>query len=152
MAESYLKQRIGSGEEIIGANVSMTSTADQLSRVVESDKFDFLWVDSQHSAFSEDRLVKFCERADTLDTNVMFRCAKVDQSGRGLPFLRSERSDVQYRSTSASSLPGRGRLRPGRGRAAQGFRNEGCFRNYDPEVRQKYVGMGITVFLESPVL
>lgn len=73
MAERNLKKRIGAGEQIIGANVGMDHTVDQLKKVVESGRFDFLWVDGQHSAFSEERLVEFCDRADTLDADVVFR-------------------------------------------------------------------------------
>ena len=73
MAERNLKQRIGTGEQVIGANVGMGHTVDQLKTIVESGEFDFLWVDGQHSAFSEDRLVEFCDRADTLDADVVFR-------------------------------------------------------------------------------
>ena len=73
MAERNLKQRIGAGEQVIGANVGMTHTEDQLKKVVESGEFDFLWVDGQHSAFSEERLVEFCDKADGLDMDVMFR-------------------------------------------------------------------------------
>ena len=80
MAERNLKQRIGAGEQVIGANVGMDHTVDQLKKVVESGTFDFLWVDGQHSAFSEDRLVAFCDRADTLDADVMFRIKHTYQS------------------------------------------------------------------------
>ena len=73
MAERNLKQRIGAGEQVIGANVGMTHTVEQLKKIVESGEYDFLWVDGQHSAFSEDRLVEFCDRADALDADVMFR-------------------------------------------------------------------------------
>ncbi len=73
MAARNLKQRIGAGEQIIGANVGMTYTEEQLKKVVESGEYDFLWVDGQHSAFSEDRLVEFCDKADALDADVMFR-------------------------------------------------------------------------------
>ncbi len=73
MAERNLKQRIGAGEQIIGANVGMAHTGEQLKKVVESGEYDFLWVDGQHSAFSEDTLVEFCDKADALDADVMFR-------------------------------------------------------------------------------
>lgn len=73
MAERNLKLRIGAGEQVIGANVGMSHTREQLKKVVESGEYDFLWVDGQHSAFSEDSLVEFCDRADALDADVMFR-------------------------------------------------------------------------------
>ena len=73
MTGPNLKQRIKAGQQIVGANLGMTISEDQLKNVVESGNFDFLWVDGQHSAFSEDRLVAFCEKADALNADVIFR-------------------------------------------------------------------------------
>lgn len=241
MAVSNLKQRIGGGEEIIGANVGMTHTTDQLKKVVESGKFDFLWVDGQHSAFSEDRLVAFCDRADTLGADVVFRIKHTFHSylvgnlldlgpaGIEVPQVETESTveeavnffyypqqgmrswgggarrkvgevgddRLQYAAwwndygvlmIQLESIPAvTGALRLARAgvdclsfgpndlmysieahpnhpfrtvddcvRHVVGQLRESrtmvCFRNYDPEVRSKYVDMGVTVFLESPVL
>ena len=241
MAESNLKQRIGAGEEVIGANLGMDHTVDQLKKVVESGKFDFLWVDGQHSAFSEDRLVAFCDRADTLDADVVFRIKHTYHSylvgnlldlgptGIEVPQVETESTVDEavdffyYPQKGMRSWGGEARRKVGevggerlqyaawwndygvlmiqlesipsvtgaRTLAKAGvdclsfgpndlmysieahpnhpFRNvddcvrhvvdqlrgsntQVCFRNYAPESRQKYVDMGVTVFLENPDL
>ena len=73
MSATDLKQRIHNGELVYGASVSMMTTRDQLAAKVEEGGYDFVAVDSQHSAFSEDRLVAFCAIADELDIPVNFR-------------------------------------------------------------------------------
>ncbi len=241
MAHGNLKQRIGAGEQVIGANVGMDHTADQLKKVVESGNFDFLWVDGQHSAFSEDRLVAFCDLADALDADVMFRIKHTYQSylvgnlldlgpaGIEVPQVETESTVeeavdffyypqqgkrswgggarrkvaevggdrlgyaawwngygvlmIQLESIPAVTgarklaLPGVDCLSFGPNdlmysieahphhpfrdvddcvrHVAEQLRDSAtmlCFRNHAPEERQKYVDMGATVFLESPVL
>ena len=73
MIQSSLKQRIASGEQIIGANISMTHCKDELKKIVESGNFDFLWIDSQHCPFNEELLVSFCAKAADLNAPVIFR-------------------------------------------------------------------------------
>lgn len=241
MAAGNLKQRIGAGEEIIGANVGMTHSVDQLRKVVESGEFDFLWVDGQHSAFSEDRLVEFCDKADSLDADVMFRIKHtchsylvgnlLDLGPTGIEVPQVETESTVDEAVDFFYYPQQGMRSWGGGarrkvdevgddrlRYAAWWNNYGvlmiqlesipavtaahklaragvdclsfgpndlmysieahpnhpfrtvddcvrhvvdqlrdsrtmvCFRNYDPAVRQKYVDMGVTVFLESPVL
>ena len=59
MSAANLKQRIHNGEHVYGANVSMTTSRDALVARVEEGGYDFVAVDSQHSPYSEDRLVAF---------------------------------------------------------------------------------------------
>lgn len=73
MSATNLKQRIRNGEHIYGVSVSMMTPRDRLVARVEGGGYDFVSVDSQHSAFSEDRLVAFCNMADELDIPVNFR-------------------------------------------------------------------------------
>ncbi len=80
MIQSSLKQRIASGEQIIGANISMTHCKDELKKIVESGNFDFLWIDSQHSPFNEELLVSFCAKAADLNAPVIFRIKHTFQS------------------------------------------------------------------------
>lgn len=68
-----LKKRISDGETIIGVSASPDSDGDTLRSIVESDSFDFLWVDSQHDAFNESNLVRLCKVAAELDMPVQFR-------------------------------------------------------------------------------
>ncbi len=241
MTDRNLKQRIGAGEQIIGANVGMTHTLDQLKKVMESGKFDFLWVDGQHSAFSEDRLEEFCDRADTLDADVVFRIKHTYHSylvgnlldlgptGIEVPQVETESTVEEavdffyYPQEGMRSWGGGGRRKVGeiggdRLQYAEWWNNYGvlmiqlesipavtgarnlagpgvdclsfgpndlmysieahpnhpfqhvddcvqhvveqlrdsdtqvCFRNYSPGTRQQYEDMGVTVFLENPVL
>lgn len=73
MSETNLKQRIRNREHVFGASVSMTIDHDSLAKRVEKGGYNFVAVDSQHSAYSEDRLVAFCNMADALDIPVNFR-------------------------------------------------------------------------------
>lgn len=58
-AES-LKQRINKGEFIIGVGVGMNTDRKQLEAILSKDTYGYVSVDSQHSAFNEDRLAQFC--------------------------------------------------------------------------------------------
>lgn len=73
MSDNHLKQRIRNGEHVYGVSVSMMIDRDSLSSRVENGKYDFVAVDSQHLAYNEDRLVEFCNMADSLDIPVNFR-------------------------------------------------------------------------------
>jgi 2-keto-3-deoxy-L-rhamnonate aldolase RhmA len=73
MSATNLKQRIRNGEHVFGVSVSMMIPRESLAARVEENGYDFVAVDSQHSAFSEERLVDFCNMADTLDIPVNFR-------------------------------------------------------------------------------
>jgi len=73
MSTTNLKERIRNGEHVYGVSVSMMTPRDRLVARVEEGGYDFVAVDSQHSAFSEDRLVAFCDMADELDIAVNFR-------------------------------------------------------------------------------
>lgn len=241
MAESNLKQRIGAGDQIIGANVGMSHTVDQLKKIVESGKFDFLWVDGQHSAFSENRLVEFCARADSVDADVVFRIKHtyhsylvgnlLDLGPTGIEVPQVETESTVEETVDFFYYPQQGMRSWGGGarrrvdevggdrlQYAAWWNNYGvlmiqlesipsvtaarrlakagvdclsfgpndlmysieahpnhpfrdvddcvrhvvdqladtntqvCFRNYAPKFRQNYVDMGVTVFLENPVL
>ncbi|MEE2710618.1 MAG: aldolase/citrate lyase family protein [Gemmatimonadota bacterium] len=73
MAEQNLKQRIRAGQQIVGANIALTYTREQLTKIVESGEYDFIWVDGQHSAFTEHDLVDYCKITDELGADVVFR-------------------------------------------------------------------------------
>jgi 2-keto-3-deoxy-L-rhamnonate aldolase RhmA len=73
MSATNLKQRIRNGEHVFGVSVSMMIPRESLAARVEENGYDFVAVDSQHSAFSEERLVDFCNMANTLDIPVNFR-------------------------------------------------------------------------------
>ena len=73
MSEINLKKRIQDGDYVYGASVSMSIDRDSLAERIDKGSYDFVAVDSQHSPYSEDRLVAFCNMADELDIPVNFR-------------------------------------------------------------------------------
>ena len=68
-----LKKRIHAGEKIYGAAMPPTTSRDGLKAVLEKDHYDFVSIDSQHSALNEERVVEFCQMAEELGTQVQFR-------------------------------------------------------------------------------
>ncbi len=72
-ATKTFKQRIRAGELLFGASLAMRPDADWLREVVAGRPYDFVWVDAQHSPFSEHRLVAFCAAAGEVGVPVVFR-------------------------------------------------------------------------------
>lgn len=68
-----LKQRIHSGETIKIAGASINTTQSQLEEILSQDDYDLVGVDSQHSAFNEEKLVTFCNTAEELGIPVQLR-------------------------------------------------------------------------------
>jgi 2-keto-3-deoxy-L-rhamnonate aldolase RhmA len=68
-----LKQRIRSGETLIGVSAPIDATKSQLEDILGKDDYAFVNTDSQHSAFNEETLVQFCGIAAELDMPVQFR-------------------------------------------------------------------------------
>ena len=71
--QSSFKQRIRAGEQLFGASIPMTPDAAWLGGIVARRPYDFVSVDAQHSAFSEQRLERFCTAAGEVGVPVMFR-------------------------------------------------------------------------------
>ena len=68
-----LKQRIHDGEIVVGVSASLDSDRSRLESILSKDTYSFITVDSQHSPFSEDKLVAFCSTAQDLGLPVQFR-------------------------------------------------------------------------------
>jgi len=73
MAAKGLKQRIRDGEVVNGLGVEMDIERSELEGYLEQREYHYLNVDCQHVAFSEDRLVSFCEMAQDLGIDVRLR-------------------------------------------------------------------------------
>ena len=81
MSDSYsLKQRIRRGEIVRNLGVDMAIDQSRLEEHLSRGQYDYLSVDSQHSAYSEDRLVSFCAMARALDLPVQFRIKHTRQA------------------------------------------------------------------------
>ena len=70
---SSLKSRIRNGETVICVSLPMDTDRGELESIVERGPYDLVWVDSQHRAFNEEKLVSFCAMAAELDFHVMLR-------------------------------------------------------------------------------
>lgn len=68
-----IKQRIHRGDVLIGVSAPVTASKSQLEDILGKDDYAFVSTDSQHSAFNEETLVRFCSYAGELDTPVQFR-------------------------------------------------------------------------------
>ena len=68
-----LKKRINDGEILLGVSAPIASSKSQIEEILSKDSYDFVWTDSQHSAFNEERLVEFCGTAAELGMPVQFR-------------------------------------------------------------------------------
>ena len=84
-----LKQRIHNGDIIVSLRVSVTSSRAELEAALAKGQYDLLYLDGQHTAFSEDQLVSFCATAEDLGLPVQFRLPHTRQTyliGRYLDF------------------------------------------------------------------
>ena len=73
MTEENLKQRMKSGEILIGVSVPINASLNQMESIISKDEYAFVSTDSQHNAFNEETLVDFCQHASKLGIPVQFR-------------------------------------------------------------------------------
>jgi len=72
-SQSTLKQRIHDGEVVVALRVLLTIKRNQLEEALAKGSYDFLYIDGQHTSFSEDQLIAFCALAEELKLPVQFR-------------------------------------------------------------------------------
>jgi len=75
-----LKQRLRKGDIIVGMIVPITVNRSQLDNILSRDTYDFIAVDSQHSAFNEERLESLCAMAQDIGIPVQFRIKHTRQA------------------------------------------------------------------------
>ncbi len=68
-----LKQRIQSGEKVVGCSVRTWSTASDIEEALARGDYSFIAVDAQHSPFDEHQLVKVCQIANGMGVPVQLR-------------------------------------------------------------------------------
>ena len=73
MTKVNLKQRMKSGEILIGVSVPINATLNQMEEIISKDEYAFVSTDSQHNAFNEETLVNFCQHAKKLGIPTQFR-------------------------------------------------------------------------------
>jgi 4-hydroxy-2-oxoheptanedioate aldolase len=72
-SELSLKQRIHNGDIIVALRPSIAISRGQLEDALSKGAYDLIYLDGQHSAFSDDQLVSFCAMAEDLGLPVQFR-------------------------------------------------------------------------------
>ncbi|MDP8922760.1 MAG: aldolase/citrate lyase family protein [Chloroflexota bacterium] len=68
-----LKQRIRDGEVVVALRPPITIGRAQLEAALSKGKYDLIYIDGQHTAFSDDQLVTLCGMAEELGVPVQFR-------------------------------------------------------------------------------
>ena len=72
-AARSLKQRITDGEVVVALRPPITSSRDQLEAALSKGRYDLIYLDGQHTPFSDDQLVALCGAAEGLGLPVQFR-------------------------------------------------------------------------------
>lgn len=68
-----LRQRIADGEVLVALRGTLTTSKEQLAEFWATGRYDYIWIDSQHTAFSEEQLVTYCRAAEELGIDVQLR-------------------------------------------------------------------------------
>jgi 2-keto-3-deoxy-L-rhamnonate aldolase RhmA len=68
-----LRARIAAGEELIALRGDIGWSLDQLSTILAAGQYDFIWLDSQHSPYTDQQLVSFTAAAEQLGIPVQLR-------------------------------------------------------------------------------
>ena len=71
--EKTLRQRIRDGEVLVALRGSLNTTKNQLADIWATGYYDYIWIDAQHTAFSEDSFVAYCTAAEELSIDVQLR-------------------------------------------------------------------------------
>jgi 2-keto-3-deoxy-L-rhamnonate aldolase RhmA len=72
-AARSLKRRIKDGEVVVALRPPISIGRDALEAALAKGAYDLIYVDGQHTAFSDDQLVSLCSAAESLGMPVQFR-------------------------------------------------------------------------------
>lgn len=68
-----LKQRIKDGDVVVALRPPISIGRDALEAALSKGKYDLIYIDGQHTAFSDEQLVAICNAAEGLGMPVQFR-------------------------------------------------------------------------------
>ncbi len=68
-----LKQRIKNGDVVVALRPPISIGRDALEAALSKGKYDLIYIDGQHTAFSDDQIVRLCGAAEELGMPVQFR-------------------------------------------------------------------------------
>ncbi len=84
-----LRQRIVEGEVLVAMRGSLTTSKDELAELWSTGRYDYVWIDSQHTPYSDELLARYCAAAEELGIDVQLRIPHTRQAylvGRYLDF------------------------------------------------------------------
>jgi 4-hydroxy-2-oxoheptanedioate aldolase len=72
-SQNNLRARIAAGEELLMLRGDINWSKDQLAAIWARGKYDFIWLDAQHSAYSDHHLVALTGAAEELGIPIQMR-------------------------------------------------------------------------------
>jgi 2-keto-3-deoxy-L-rhamnonate aldolase RhmA len=72
-SQTNLRARIAAGDELVAARADMMWSKDQLAAAWGGGGYDFIWLDAQHSPYSDHALISFTGSAEELAIPVQLR-------------------------------------------------------------------------------
>ena len=77
------------GEVLVAMRGSLTTSKDQLADMWSTGRYGYIWIDSQHTPYSDELLARYCTAAEELGIDVQLRIPHTRQAylvGRFLDF------------------------------------------------------------------
>ena len=71
--EKTLRQRIQAGEVLVALRGSVNTSKSQLADIWATGRYHYIWIDSQHTPFSDEQFVTYCSAAEELGIDVQLR-------------------------------------------------------------------------------
>ena len=68
-----LRQRMRDGEELVALRGSLKTSKSELADIWSTGRYDYIWIDGQHTPWTEHELVEYCASAEELDIDVQLR-------------------------------------------------------------------------------
>ena len=84
-----LRRRMKDREVLVALRGSLKTTKEQLADIWSTGTYDYIWIDGQHTPFTEHELVAYCKAAAELGIDVQLRIPHTRQAymvGRWLDF------------------------------------------------------------------
>ncbi len=73
MSQNTLRQRIKDGETLVALRGSLLTPKKELANIWSEGTYDYIWIDGQHTAYSEEQMVRYCAAAEELGIDVQLR-------------------------------------------------------------------------------
>ena len=68
-----LRQRMKDGEVLVALRGSIKTDKNELADIWSTGVYDYIWIDGQHTAYTEQQLIDYCAAAEELGIDVQLR-------------------------------------------------------------------------------